>query len=89
MEQRMRKVKMPFPVPESQPLLDAETLGVFVRASRTKTGMGIHEAAAFCGVAVGTMQKIESASGDGKLSSILTVCKMLGISLTIGSKVNS
>ncbi len=51
--------------------------------------MGIHEAAAFCGVAVGTMQKIERASGDVKLSSILTVCKMLGISLTIGSRVNS
>jgi len=86
----MRRVIIRFPVPESQPLLDAETLGVFVRASRTKTGMGIHEAAAFCGVAVGTMQKIEKASGDVKLSSILTVCKMLGISLTISSNsVNS
>lgn len=85
----MRRVIMRFSVPEAQPLLDAETLGLFVRASRTSTGMGIHEAAAFCGVAVGTMQKIEKASGDVKLSSILTVCKMLGISLTIGSKVNS
>ena len=85
----MRRVIIRFPVPEAQPLLDAETLGVFVRASRTKTGMGIHEAAAFCGVAVGTMQKIEKASGDVKLSSILTVCRMLGISLTIGSRVNS
>ena len=85
----MRRVKIEFPVPESQPLLDAETLGLFVRASRTSTGMGIHEAAAFCGVAVGTMQKIEKASGDVKLSSILTVCKMLGIPLAIGSKVNS
>jgi transcriptional regulator with XRE-family HTH domain len=84
----MRRVVMPFPVPEAQPLLDAETFGAFVRASRTSTGMGIHEAAAFCGVAVGTMQKIEKASGDVKLSSILTVCKMLGIPLTIGSRVN-
>jgi DNA-binding phage protein len=47
--------------------------------------MGIHEAAAFCGVAVGTLQKIEKASGDVKLSSILTVCKMLGISINISS----
>lgn len=85
----MRKVKINVPVPDPQPLLDAETLGIFIRASRTKTGMGIHEAAAFCGVAVGTMQKIERASGDTKLSSILTVCKMLGISLTIGGRVNS
>jgi len=84
----MRRVTVRFPVPEAQPLLDAETLGVFVRASRTKTGMGIHEAAAFCGVAVGTLQKIEKASGDVKLSSILTVCRMLGISLVIGGRVN-
>lgn len=82
----MRRVIAPFPVPESQLLLDAETLGRFVRARRTQTGMGIHEAAAFCGVAVGTMQKIEKASGDVKLSSILTVCKMLGISLTIDTR---
>lgn len=74
---------------KSLPLLDAETLGNFVRASRIQTGMGIHEAAAFCGVAVGTMQKIEKASGDVKLSSILNVCKMLGISITISNKLSS
>lgn len=71
------------PIPPPQPLQTAETLGAFVRASRTQARMGIHEAAAFCGVAVGTMQKIECARGDVKLSSVLTVCKMLGVSINI------
>lgn len=84
----MRKRIIQVPFLKSQPLLDAETLGAFVRASRNQAGMGIHEAAAFCGVAVGTMQKIETASGDVKLSSILTVCKMLGISINISSGAN-
>lgn len=83
----MRRVISKVPIPESQALQDAETLGNFVRASRTQAGMGIHEAAAFCGVAVGTLQKVEKASGDVKLSSILTVCKMLGISLNISNSI--
>jgi DNA-binding phage protein len=47
--------------------------------------MGIHEGAAFCGVAVDTLTKIETAKGDVKLSSILTVCRMLGINLKVES----
>jgi DNA-binding phage protein len=45
--------------------------------------MGIHEAAAFCGVAVDTLTKIERAKGDAQLSSVLKVCRMLGISLKV------
>ena len=41
------------------------------------------KAAAFCGVAVDTLSKIETARGDVKLSSILTVCRMLGIHLIV------
>ncbi len=79
----MAKTVKPTEIPAPQPLHTAETLGAFVRASRTQTKMGIHEAAAFCGVAVGTLQKIERANGDVKLSSVLTVCKMLGVSIHI------
>lgn len=79
----MSKTLKQIPIPVPQPLQSAETLGLFVRASRTQAKMGIHEAAAFCGVAVGTMQKIECLSGDVKLSSVLKVCKMLGISINI------
>ncbi len=82
----MSKTVIPLPAPNTQQLVDATTLGSFIRARRTQTGMTIHEAAAFCGVAVGTIGKLETASGDVKLSSILTVCSMLGITIALEAK---
>ncbi len=82
----MSKTVTPIPVPDPQILIDAATLGRFVRARRTQAGMTIHEAAGFCGVAVGTMSKLETAGGDLKLSSILKVCSMLGITLNIEAR---
>ena len=81
----MAKTVTPLPVPAAQALLDPETLGRFIRAARTQSGMGIHEAAAFCGVAVSTMSKLERANGDVRLSSILQVCRMLGVSLMVSA----
>lgn len=79
----MPKTIKPLPMPVQDGPLDAATLGRFIRARRTQSGMGIHEAAAFCGVAVDTLARIETARGDVKLSSLLTVCRMLGISLNV------
>jgi len=84
----MSKSVVVLPIPEQQQLLDAETLGRFIRARRTQAGMGIHEAAAFCGRAVGTMTKIERASGDVRLSTVLNVCRMLGVTLSIEARGN-
>lgn len=84
----MSKTIMPIEIPEPQPLSDAKILGRFVRARRSQAGMGIHEAAAFCGVAVGTMTKIERASGDVRLSTVLNVCRMLGITISLEAKGN-
>lgn len=82
----MAKRIVPIPVPSSQQLQDAALLGAFVRAVRTSAGLTIEDAAAFCGVAKSTLEKIERATGDARLSSILAVCSMLGITITIGSK---
>ncbi len=79
----MPKTVKPIPTPGQHRPLDAETLGQFIRARRTQAGMGIHEAAAFCGVAVDTLTRLETAKGDVKLSSVLTVCRMLGITLRV------
>lgn len=79
----MPKTIKPVPMPVQQGTLDAETLGKFIRARRTQSGMGIHEAAAFCGVAVDTLTRLETAKGDVKLSSVLAVCRMLGITLRV------
>lgn len=81
----MPKTIKPIPTPVQSGPLDAEILGRFVRARRTQSGMGMHEAAAFCGVAVDTLTRIETPKGDVKLSSILTVCRMLGIKLKVES----
>ncbi len=77
-----KKVK-PLPMPIQKGPLEAKDLGKFVRARRTQAGMGIHETAAFCGVAVDTLTKIEKARGDVNLSSVLKVCRMLGIKLKV------
>lgn len=79
----MPKRVKPLPTPSQDGALDAETLGAFVRARRTQTGMGIHETAALCGVAVDTLTKIEKARGDVHLSSVLKICRMLGITLKV------
>lgn len=79
----MPKTIKPLPTPVQSGPLDAEILGQFIRARRTQSGMGIHEAAAFCGVAVDTLAKIETARGDVRLSSVLAVCHMFGIKLIV------
>ncbi|MBU0481721.1 MAG: helix-turn-helix domain-containing protein [Proteobacteria bacterium] len=79
----MPKIVKPLPTPVQNGPLEARLLGKFVRARRTQAGMGIHEAAAFCGVAVDTMTKIEKALGDVQLSSVLKVCRMLGIVIKV------
>ena len=79
----MPRTVKPLPTPVQKGSLDAETLGRFIRARRTQAGMGIHETAAFCGVAVDTLAKIEKARGDVHLSSVLKVCRMLGVHIKI------
>ncbi len=79
----MPKTVKTLPTPVQHDPLDAETLGNFIRARRTQSGMGIHEAAAFCGVAVDTLTRLETAKGDVKLSSVIVVCRMLGINLKV------
>jgi transcriptional regulator with XRE-family HTH domain len=82
-EATLPKTIKPIPTPVQNGPLNAEILGKFIRARRTQSGMGMHEAAAFCGVAVDTLTRIETAKGDVKFSSILTVSRMLGINLIV------
>lgn len=82
----MAKRIIPFPLPPPQELRGAEILGQFIRARRTQSGLTLHDAASFCGMATGTLEKLERASGDVRLSSVLTVCAMLGIVITIDAK---
>ena len=84
----MAKKVVPLPLPPNRELSSAEMLGQFIRARRTQSGLSIHDAAAFCGIAVGTLDKIERATGDARLSSVLAACSMLGITISIDVKGN-
>jgi len=80
------KKVVPLPLPPNQELRSAELLGHFIRARRTQAGLSIHDAADFCGIAVGTLDKIERATGDVRLSNVLTACSLLGITISIEVK---
>lgn len=82
----MARTVQPHPTPATQQLSDAKVLGAFVRAHRTQAGMTIHEAAAYCGVSVSAMSNIETGTGDVRLSSILKICSLMGVIITIGVK---
>jgi len=79
----MPRAIKPLPTPSQKNPLDAKLLGKFIRARRTQAGMGMHEAAAFCGLAVDTLTKLERAKGDVLLSSVFKACTMLGITLKV------
>lgn len=59
----MAKTVVAQPTPTQVGALDPPTLGRFVRARRTQLGLGIHEAAALCGVSVKLLGKLERAQG--------------------------
>jgi transcriptional regulator with XRE-family HTH domain len=80
------KKVVPLPLPPNQELRSAELLGQFVRARRTQAGLSIQDAADFCSIAVGTLDKIERATGDVRLSNVLTACSLLGITISIEVK---
>jgi len=79
----MAKTIVKTEIPVSQQLSDAEVLAKFIRAARTNSNLTIHDAAAICNVSVSTMTNLENAKADVKFSTVLKVCKMLGITLRI------
>lgn len=79
----MAKTIVKTEIPVSQQLSDAEVLAKFIRAARTNSNLTIHDAVAICNVSVSTMTNLENAKADVKFSTVLKVCKMLGITLRI------
>ncbi|QAR32702.1 helix-turn-helix domain-containing protein [Geovibrio thiophilus] len=70
-------------MPEPQLLRSAEVLGEFIRAARTGSSLTVHDAAALCNVSVSTITNLENAKADVKFSTVLQVCRMLGVTLRI------
>ena len=79
----MSKVIKPTPIPPSGVPLTAEVLGQYVRAQRTRLGLRIDDAASLCGVAKGTLEKLERGEGGVKIATILQVFSALGLKLEV------
>lgn len=77
-----KKVKA-LETPKKQTTLTHELIGEYVRARRTQLGLGIEDAAAFCGVAKDTLMNLEHGNPKVQLGSALQVCRGLGIKLEI------
>jgi len=77
----MKIVKVtPFPSPS---LVTAQEFGQAVRAARTATGMPLTQAAMLVGVAVQTLQDIETGTGTVALSTALKVAHEPGASFFV------
>lgn len=79
----MAKTVKSLPTPSNAGPLTAETLGQFVKAKRTQSGLRLEDAALLCNIAKETLSKIENARGGVRFDSILQVCQMLGIELNV------
>jgi transcriptional regulator with XRE-family HTH domain len=63
--------------------LTIELLGLAIKARRTQSNLRLEDAAALCGVAKQTLQRIEHGEATSHLDNVLRVCSSLGITLTI------
>lgn len=80
----MAKVVKALKTPETQPLTK-ESLGQFVKARRTQSGLRLEDTALLCGVSKDTLTKIENGTGGVRFDSVLLVCRKLGIKLQLNS----
>ena len=79
-----------FVVPEHRDLeivSDQATVGLMIKAARTKQALRIDDAAALCDVSVALLSALESNSGRAvKLDKVLAILDKLGLALVITDK---
>lgn len=79
MAKRIQKL----PTPNLSQPLRAELLGQAIKARRTQSNLRLEDAAALCGVAKQTLQRIEHGHDTSQLGTVLQICNSLGIVLSI------
>lgn len=66
---------------------DQASVGLMVKAARTKQGLRIDDAAALCGVSVGLLSALESgADRSVRLDKMLNILDKLGLALVVTDK---
>ena len=79
----MAKRIMKLPTPDLTQPLRTELLGQAIKARRTQSNLRLEDAAALCGVAKQTFQRIEHGQDTSQLGNVLRICNSLGITLYI------
>lgn len=71
------------PTPDLKAPLSSELIGKVIRAKRTQSQLRLEDAAALCGVAKETFMHVEHGHPNAQISTVLRICKALGISMRI------
>ncbi len=79
----MAKRIIKLPTPDLSQPLRPKLLGEAIKARRTQSNLRLEDAAALCGVAKQTLQRIEHGQDTSQLDSVLQICDSLGIRLYI------
>jgi transcriptional regulator with XRE-family HTH domain len=79
MAKRIKKL----PTPDLSQPLGPELLGQAIKARRTQSNLRLEDAAALCGVAKQTLQRIEHGHDASQLGTVLQLCNSLGIAIFI------
>ena len=79
MAKKIKKLK----TPDLNQSLTTELLGLAIKARRTQSNLRLEDAAALCGVAKHTLQRIEHGETASQMGTVLRICSSLGIQLVI------
>ncbi len=77
-----KKIKK-FKTPDLNQAITAELIGLAIKARRTQSNLRLEDAAALCGIAKQTLQRIEHGEASSQVGNVLRICSTLGIKLVI------
>ncbi len=69
-------------MPNSAFIDNAEVLGKLVKAKRTELGLKLADCAAYSGIGINTLSRIENGNSNCTLAAVFSVLNGLGIKLT-------
>jgi len=72
--------------PERPRAASLESLGAFVRAQRTASGLKLRDAALLCGVSKDVLTRVENGSGPVGSDNLLQILDTLGLTLLVVPK---
>ncbi|MES2352858.1 MAG: helix-turn-helix domain-containing protein [Pseudomonadota bacterium] len=81
----MRRIVLT-PFPERPRATSLESLGTFIRAQRTASGLKLRDAALLCGVSKDVLTRVENGAGPVGSDNLLQILDTLGLTLLVVPK---